>query len=145
MNEEQSNNDPIGKALGITPLESTNKMVNSIISEAHNDSAKTDFELARANLITVIEDGMLAMNKLGSIANSSQHPRAFEVYAKMMETIVSANKDLLELQSKIRDINAADSPISDQAKTINNNLFVGSTAELQKVIENLKNGGSSTQ
>jgi hypothetical protein len=101
--------------------------------------------LARANLITVIEDGMLAMNKLGSIANSSQHPRAFEVYAKMMETIVSANKDLLELQTKIRDINAADSPISEQAKTINNNLFVGSTAELQKVIENLKNGGSSTQ
>jgi hypothetical protein len=141
---DNANNDPIGKALGITPLNSTDKMVNSIILEAHNDSAKTDFELARANLITVIEDGMSAMSKLGSIADSSQHPRAFEVYAKMMETIVSANKDLLDLQSKIREINAADSPMNEQAQTINNNLFVGSTAELQKVIENIKNGGSST-
>jgi hypothetical protein len=141
---DNANNDPIGKALGITPLNFTDKMVNSIILEAHNDSAKTDFELARANLITVIEDGMSAMSKLGSIADSSQHPRAFEVYAKMMETIVSANKDLLDLQSKIREINAADSPMNEQAQTINNNLFVGSTAELQKVIENIKNGGSST-
>ena len=83
------------------------------------------------------------MFKLGEIANSSQHPRAFEVLAKLMETMLQANKDLMELQSKIREINSADAPMSEHAKTINNNLFVGSTSELQKMIENMKNGGSA--
>ena len=76
-------------------------------------------------------------------ADSSQHPRAFEVLSKLMETMLQANKDLLELQEKIREINVIDAPISEKAQTINNNLFVGSTSELQKVIENMKNGGSA--
>ena len=80
-----------------------------------------------------------AIDKLAQIADSSQHPRAFEVLAKLIETGVQANKDLLELQQKIRQIKMADNPTNDQAQTINNNLFVGSTAELQKVIANLKN------
>ena len=73
------------------------------------------------------------------VADSSQHPRAYEVLAKLMDTIIDANKDLLDLQTKIRDINTADTPLNEKAKTINNNLFVGSTAELQKVLKELKN------
>jgi hypothetical protein len=61
-----------------------------------------------------------------------------------MDSTLQANKDLLELQAKIRTIKSADAPINETAQTINNNLFVGSTAELQKVIENIKNGGSSS-
>jgi hypothetical protein len=60
-----------------------------------------------------------------------------------MDTTLQANKDLMELQTKIRQIAAVDAPTNEHAKTINNNLFVGSTAELQKVIENMKNGGSA--
>ena len=55
-----------------------------------------------------------------------------------MDSTLNANKELLELQSKIRQINAVDAPISEKAQSITNNLFVGSTAELQKVIENMK-------
>ena len=55
------------------------------------------------------------------------------------DTMVSTNKELLELQTKIREIDAKDSPISEKAQTINNNLFVGSTAELQKVLKDMKN------
>ena len=139
---DNANNDPIGNALNITPIESS-KAVTSIIAEAHNDSAKQDFEAARANLYEVIQNGQEAMFKLGQIADQSQHPRAFEVLAKLMDTMLNANKELLELQSKIREISAIDSPVSEKAQTINNNLFVGSTTELQKVIENMKNGGSA--
>lgn len=136
---EKSNNDPISEALNVTPFESSIKTVEALKAKAHDDSAKNDFESARANIHEVIQTGSDALLKLSLIAESSQHPRAFEVLAKLMDTIVSANKDLLELQSKIRDIDAIDSPISDKAQTVNNNLFVGSTAELQKVLKDLKN------
>jgi hypothetical protein len=136
---EDANNDPIGKALGVTPV-STFNMVNSIVAEAHNDSAKSDFETARANILTMIDNGQDAMFKLAKIAEASQHPRAFEVLAKMMDTMLQANKDLMGLQKDIRELQAADSPMNDQAKTINNNLFVGSTSDLHKILENVKNG-----
>lgn len=139
---EEANNDPIGKALGVTPMSNSSTTISNMVAEAHNDSAKNDFETARANILTMIESGQDAMFKLTKIAEASQHPRAFEVLAKLMETMLQANKDLMELQKDIREIDSADNPINSQAKTINNNLFVGSTAELQKMIEQVKNGQS---
>lgn len=135
--EEKENNDPLAKALNINPLEKTD-MIKSIMAEAHNDSASVDFETARSNILSIIENGNEAIFKLSEIASQSQHPRAFEVLAKLMDSALNANKELLELQSKIREINAVDTPISEKAQSITNNLFVGSTAELQKVIENMK-------
>jgi hypothetical protein len=132
-----ANNDPIGNALNISPMSET---VKSLSEKAHDDSAKTDFEMARANIHEVIQNGVHAMEKLSQIADSSQHPRAFEVLAKLMETMLQANKDLLDLQKSIREIDAKDAPMNENAKSVTNNLFVGSTAELQKVIENMKNG-----
>jgi predicted transcriptional regulator len=134
---DNEDNDPMGKALGIAPLK-FEKQIDTLIAKAHDDSARNDFEAARANLYSVIQTGNEAMDKLTEIAGQSQHPRAFEVLAKLMDTMVNTNKELLELQTKIREIDAKDSPISEQAKTINNNLFVGSTAELQKVLKDMK-------
>ena len=136
---EKNNEDPIGKALGLEPIENkVDNMVSSLLATAHNDSAKSDFEAARANIHNMIENGNDAMYKLALIAESSQHPRAFEVLAKLMDTMLNANEKLLDLQTKIREIESSDSPINEKAKTINNNLFVGSTAELQKVLKDLK-------
>lgn len=132
---ENSNNDPIGKALNMAPLQAST--IKALELEAHDDSATKDFEYARSNLYTTIESGTHALEKLSQIADQSQHPRAFEVMATLMKTLVDANKDLLALQEKIRDIKDADTPQNEKAKTINNNLFVGSTAELQKVIQDL--------
>ena len=134
----EKDDDPIGKALGLPPME-FEKQVETIIAKAHDDSARNDFEAARANLYEVIQTGQEAMDKLTEIAGQSQHPRAFEVLAKLMDTMVNTNKELLELQSKIRELDAVDSPVNEKAQTINNNLFVGSTAELQKVLKDMKN------
>lgn len=137
---DNANNDPIGKALGLPPVENSTAVQN-IITDAHNDSAAADFETARANIHNIIDNGQEAMFKLSQIADSSQHPRAFEVLSKLMDTMLNANKELMNLQTKIREIKSVDSPISDQAKTVhNNNLFVGSTAELQKMLSDIKNG-----
>jgi hypothetical protein len=142
---EDANNDPIGNALNLSPIDSSSgdKFVNDLIVNAHDDSAKQDFEMARANIHSMIMNGQEAMETLSQIASSSQHPRAFEVLAKLMDTMLNANKDLMTLQEKIREIDAADSPISEKAKTINNNLFVGSTSELQKVLQDMKKNDES--
>lgn len=129
-------NDPLGKALGLPALQNETQIEN-LIAKAHDNSAKNDFEAARANLYEAIQTGQEAMDKLLEIASQSQHPRAFEVLAKLIDTNVAANEKLLELQSKIREIDAADAPMNEKAQTINNNLFVGSTAELQKMIQNM--------
>ena len=136
---EEEDKDAIGKALNVSPFENTLNAVELIKAKAHDDSAKNDFEMARSNIYDVITTGQEALFKLSEIASSSQHPRAFEVLAKLMDSITSASKDLLVLQTKIREIDSADTPINEKAQTINNNLFVGSTAELQKVLKELKN------
>jgi hypothetical protein len=136
-----NDDDPLGKALNLPPLV-VDEQVKTIVAKAHDDSAKNDFEMARSNIHEVIQNGTFAMEKLSQIADSSQHPRAFEVLAKLMDTMLQANKDLLELQKQIREIDAADAPLNQEAKSVTNNLFVGSTADLQKAIEEMKNGGS---
>lgn len=138
-----SNNDPIGKALGLEPIPETSK-VNSIVAKAHDDSAMNDFNMARANIHEIIQNGTFAIEKLAQIADQSQHPRAFEVLSTLMKTMLDANKDLLDIQKKIKEIQAASEPHSDEAKSVTNNLFVGSTAELQKVLENVRNGSEKT-
>ena len=134
-----ANNDSLSKALNLTPL---NDPVKSIVQKAHDDSSKNDFEMARSNIHEVIQNGTFAIEKLAQIADSSQHPRAFEVLAKLMDTMLQANKDLLDLQKTIRDISAKDTPINDAAKSVTNNLFVGSTADLQKALEEMKKNGN---
>jgi hypothetical protein len=135
-----ANNDPLGRALNLTPM---NDPVKAIVQKAHDDSAKNDFEMARSNIHEVIQNGTFAIEKLAQIADSSQHPRAFEVLAKLMDTMLQANKDLLDLQKTIREIGAKDTPVNDEAKSVTNNLFVGSTADLQKAIESMKNGSAT--
>jgi hypothetical protein len=137
-----ANNDPISKALNLTPYEpyqpTKTNPVDMMLASALNDSAKSDFEMARTNLHEIINTGLESLAKLSLIADKSQHPRAFEVLAKLIETIATANKDLLELQVSIRNIESADRPTTMIGSTTTNNLFVGSTSELQKVLKQLR-------
>ena len=137
-----NNDDPINKALNLAAFtpSSNNTAISTLIYAAKNDSAKEDFTFARANIREVVENGNDAIAKLAVIADQSQNPRAFEVLAKLMDSMVAANKQLLELQKEIRTIDKADEPQNEDAKRhiTNNNLFVGSTSELQKMIEDMK-------
>ena len=145
MNDDDINDDdnenPIDRALNLGPINQTySKTISSIISQARDDSADEDFTFARANIREVIENGTDAIAKLTVIAQQSQNPRAYEVLAKLMDTITNASKELLELQEKIRTIDKANMPRDDEAKNqVTNNLFVGSTHELQRMIENMRN------
>jgi hypothetical protein len=121
------NNDPIGDALNMNPLQPL------LTSSQRKSLVPTDYEYARGSMISVIEKGNEALSDMLSVAQQSQQPRAYEVVATLLKTIADTNKDLLDLQKKHKDIENMDGPQTPQ--TINNNLFVGSTAELQKLIK----------
>ena len=91
-----------------------------------------DYKYARENLYGVIEKGTDALDNLIDLAKASEHPRAFEVVAQLTKTLVDANKDLLDIQKKVKDLKREDK--KENPKNVTNALFVGSTAELQKMI-----------
>ena len=98
---------------------------------------ETDYKYARENLYEIIENGSHALNELVEIAKSSEHPRAFEVVASLMKTLTDANKDLLDIQSKVKKLKTDD--VQTGPNNVTNALFVGSTAELQSMLkDNLK-------
>ncbi len=136
MIDDDSN--PIDRALGLGSMQQSTA-VSTILAKIHDDSAKEDFTFARANIREVVENASDAIAKLAIIADQSQNPRAFEVLAKLMDTTVAASKHLLEIQKDIRAIEKPDVPNSGQGKSqVMNNLFVGSTSDLAKVISQLK-------
>lgn len=136
---DSANNDPISTAMNMIPI-NTDQQVAELIDNALDDSAKNDFSMARSNLMELIQTGTLSLERLAEIAAQSQHPRAFEVVSTMINTLVNANEKLLQLQEKIRDLNAMDGKgPSAGPRVINNNLFVGSTKELLKTIKDMSN------
>jgi len=104
------------------------------------ESIHNDFDYARENLMDVIEKGQEALFDLMDVARQSQHPRAYEVLSTMMNTLVGANKDLLDLQGKKKKLLEADPSANTQQVT--NNLFVGSTSELQKMLDQRRNNSA---
>ena len=81
----------------------------------------------------MIERGTEALDYLLELAKASEHPRAYEVVGTLTKTLVEANKDLLEIQKKVKDLQAEDKKESPQ--NVTNALFVGSTADLQRLIK----------
>ena len=134
-----ANNDPIGKFLGLSPLVPVARQeVLPPVQDATSTKAASDYEYARKNLKILIEDGTQALGDMIDFASQTQHPRAYEVVAGMIEKLVHANERLLNLSKQIKDIEGGSPGASGGGDTINNNLFVGSTAELQKFLADQK-------
>ena len=96
-----------------------------------NDAYKT----SKDNLVDFIEQGKDAMEELLQIAKAGQHPRAFEVFATLLKNMTDANDKLLDMQKKMREMDGKKASSSGDTK-IDKAIFVGSTAELNKLIKN---------
>ena len=109
------------------------------------EEAESDYEYARKNMYDVIEKGTQALEELLSVATSSQHPRAFEVLSTTMKTLVDANKELVQLSKKKADEEKSnDDPQTGSGGNVtNNNLFVGTTHDLLKVLADMRKNGQS--
>ena len=98
------------------------------------ENIEQDYKVARETYHDLIEKGREGLEFMMEIAKESEHPRAFEVLATMIKTISDTNGELMK-HNKIRnDINKADE--LENPTVTNNNLFVGTTTELQKMLQN---------
>ena len=94
---------------------------------------KKDYEYTRGNLYSIIEKGQEALNGILELAQESEMPRAYEVAGQLIKNVADATDKLIDLQKKLKDIEE-DKQIRGPS-TVNNALFVGSTAELQKLLK----------
>jgi len=126
--------DAIEEALDLPTTSIPSMATKPIIKENSQEGnlKSQDYEYARENLYKVIESGHDALDNMLAIAKSSEHPRAFEVVNQIMKTMADAQKDLLELKKKQQQITGEN---NQQPQNVTNALFVGSTAELQKMIK----------
>ena len=97
-----------------------------------NDIEK-DYEYTRGNLYSIIEKGQEAINGILELAQESEMPRAYEVAGQLIKSVADATDKLMDLQKKLKDVNEEQE--SKGPTTVNNALFVGSTAELQKLLK----------
>ena len=98
------------------------------------DDIQKDYEYTRGNLYSIIEKGQEAINGILELAQESEMPRAYEVAGQLIKSVSDATDKLMDLQKKLKDVNE-----EQQLKgpnTVNNALFVGSTADLTKLLKN---------
>ena len=92
-----------------------------------------DYEYTRGNLYSIIEKGQEAINGILEVAQESDMPRAYEVAGQLIKSVSDATEKLMDLQKKLKDVNEEEK--QKGPTTVNNALFVGSTAELQKLLK----------
>ena len=97
------------------------------------DDITKDYEYTRGNLYSIIEKGQEAINGILELAQESEMPRAYEVAGQLIKSVSDATDKLMDLQKKLKDVNEEEK--SKGPNTVNNALFVGSTAELQKILK----------
>ena len=102
------------------------------------DDITKDYEYTRGNLYSIIEKGQEAIDGILELAQETEQPRAYEVAGQLIKSVSDATDKLMDLQKKLKDVNEEDNKKSPT--NVTNALFVGSTAELAKMIkqENLK-------
>ena len=122
--------DEIAKALDLTPLVPDKKEIRSI-------KGSNEYETAKGNMEQILDVGQQAVGELYELAKLSQDPRVYRVFTELISAMTTANKELMEIKKVDVEVKEIER-VKDQPQTINQNLFVGSTAELSKFLETVK-------
>lgn len=96
------------------------------------DKIKSDYDYSRETYYTLIEKGREALDDMIEVSRASEHPRAYEVLSGMIKNISDVNDKLMDLNKKNKDINQKEQ--KQLGSTTNNNVFIGSTADLQRLL-----------
>ena len=116
----------VTETVGITPEQKPDRLTKSDIDK--------DYEYTRGNLYSIIEKGQEAINGILELAQESEMHRAYQVAGQLIKSVSDATDKLMYLQKKLKDVEE-DTKVKGPS-TVNNALFVGSTAELQKLLKN---------
>lgn len=129
-------------ALGLNSVPAVyeeNENLPAVVSE----QADGDVDAAREGLYDALSLSQQAVQDMLTIAQQSQHPKAYEILNSTIKTMADISMGLADLQLKKQRLNkGVQQPAGEGSVT--NNLFVGSTAELQKMLEDIKNGNTNS-
>lgn len=129
--------DTLNNALDIKDnsikIQETKKIEPNIIPKLSLDEEKEDYNYTRANLYKLIEKAQQAVDEVLEVAQQSDSPRAYEVVFQGIKHAADVTDKLIELQQKMQKLTGEE---KKGPNTINNTMFVGSTADLQKILKN---------
>ena len=109
------------------------EIIPEVIKKDQSVDIKKDYEYTRGNLYSIIEKGQEAINGILELAQETEQPRAYEVAGQLIKSVSDATDKLMELQKKLKEVE--EEKQSKGPSTVNNALFVGSTAELAKMLK----------
>ena len=125
--------ESINEVFNIEPVSRETEVVSSPSNsiDVESDDISKDYSYTRASLYSLLEKGQEAIDGALEVAQSSDHPRAYEVAGNLIKNVSEVAEKLIDLQKKMKDIdNKYNGP-----KNVTNALFVGSTAELSKLLK----------
>ena len=139
--------DKLSEKFGIEPMEQQEvETLPAVQDQEHDDlpvipnmKIETDYDHSRGNLKNLLEQGQEALTHALEVAKQSEHPRAFEVVGNLVKQLADVNQQLMDLHTQKKKL---DEPGKGEvAKRVTNNaIFVGSTAEMQKLINKMNKG-----
>jgi len=112
-------------------------------TQKHDEKIDYDFEKSRNNLHSLLQQGQEALTYALEIAKSSEQPKAFEVVGTLVKQLADINQQMLELHAKKQRLDAPQPEKSNSPEKVvtnNNAFFVGTTADLQKLINDATKG-----
>ena len=128
--------DKLDKTFNVTPEVEVMKEDAVVKKEKPDrltkDDITRDYEYTRGNLYSIIEKGQEAIDGILELAQDSEMPRAYEVAGQLIKSVSDATDKLMDLQKKLKDV---EEESSRSPTNVTNALFVGSTAELSKLIK----------
>lgn len=125
----------IEKTTEVEVLDSTGTSITPV-----NEKIEDDYTVARNNLRVLLQQGQVALTDALEVAKQSEHPRAFEVVGNLMKQLADVNQQLMDLHQQKQKLDAPAKAEAAKQVTNNNAIFVGSTAELNKLIKNMTKG-----
>ena len=131
--------DIIDEALGAVELAKSEPKERKVIPrpQENNEDIENDYKYQRENFYNLVERGTDAIDGILEIARESEHPRTYEVAGNLIKQVAEVTEKLGELQEKMKRLKEVP---SNAPKNVTNALYVGSTAELQKLLKGKKNG-----
>jgi len=130
--------DKLSEIFSTAPIEKQETLPASIEEVSSNKDLETDFEVSRSNLHLLLSQGQDALYHALEVAKQSEHPRAFEVVGGLVKHLSDVNAQLIHLHKQKQMVEA---PSKKEASVTNNNaIFVGSTSELSKMLNDLRKG-----
>jgi len=128
-------NENLSDIFDVEPIEIVEQKPTVPVVVEHDDPVASDAQFARENIRELISKGNSAIDQLLLVARDTEHPRAYEVAAGLIKNLGDLNKDLLEIQKRKRDLAPKETAPSNSL-SIDKAVFVGSTAELIKLVRN---------